>query len=68
MQNELLKISGMTCEGCAGSVSRALKALNGVKDVVVSVSAGEATVNYDEHLTTSAQLEAAVTGAGYGVK
>ena len=68
MQSELLKISGMTCEGCAGSVTRALKALTGVGDVAVSVSAGEATVNYDEHLTSPAQLKAAVTSAGYGVK
>ena len=68
MQTELLKISGMTCDGCANSVTHALKALAGVGDVAVSVSAGEATVQYDEHLTTPAQLKAAVGGAGYGVK
>lgn len=68
MATELLKVSGMTCDGCAGSVARALKVLNGVGDVAVSLSAGEATVQYDEHLTSPEQLKAAVTGAGYGVK
>ena len=68
MQTELLKISGMTCDGCANSVTHALKALAGVGDVAVSVSAGEAIVQYDEHLTAPAQLKAAVAGAGYGVQ
>ncbi len=67
MQTEILKISGMTCEGCAGSVTRALKALNGVGDVAVSVSAGEAKVGYDEKLTSPEQLKSAVKSAGYGV-
>lgn len=66
MQTELLKVSGMTCGGCASNVSKALKALAGVRDVNVSLSAGEATVQYDEQLTSPGQLKSAVTRAGYG--
>ena len=67
MQTELLKVTGMTCGGCTSAVTKALKAVSGVGEVTVSLSAGEAAVQYDEHLTSPDQLKSAVTGAGYGV-
>ena len=67
MQTELLKVTGMTCGGCTSNVTRALKAINGVGDVKVSLAAGEATVQFDERLTSPDQLKSAVKGAGYGV-
>lgn len=67
MQTELLKIAGMSCGGCTGKVTDALKAVPGVGEVNVSLSAGEATVQYDERLTSPEQLNAAVKDAGYAV-
>ena len=67
MQTETLKVTGMTCGGCISNVTHALKAITGVGDVTVSLSAGEATVQYDERLTSPDQLKSAVKGAGYGV-
>lgn len=67
MQTELLKVTGMTCGGCTTTVTRALKTMAGVSDVKVSLAAGEATVQYDERLTSPDQLKSAVEGAGYGV-
>jgi copper chaperone len=67
MQTELLKVTGMTCGGCTSTVTNALKAITGVGDVDVSLSAGEAAVQYDERLTSPEQLKSAVKGAGYGV-
>ena len=67
MQTELLKVTGMTCGGCISNVTHALKAVSGVGDVKVSLSAGEAAVQYDERLTTPDKLKSAVKGAGYGV-
>jgi len=67
MQTELMKVTGMTCGGCISSVTRALKMIDGVDDVKVSLSAGEATVQYDERLTSPDQLKSAVQNAGYGV-
>jgi copper chaperone len=57
----------MTCGGCTSSVTRALRAVSGVNDVKVSLDAGEATVEYDERLTSPDQLKSAVKVAGYGV-
>ncbi len=67
MQTELLKVTGMTCGGCSSKVTKALQAVSGVGDVAVSLAAGEATVQYDERLTSPEQLKSAVKGAGYGV-
>jgi copper chaperone len=67
MNTEVLNVSGMTCGGCVSKVTKALKAINGVDDVNVSLVDGEAKVHFDANLTSSAQLKSAVQEAGYGV-
>jgi len=57
----------MTCGGCISNVTKALKAINGVGDVTVSLDAGEATVQFDERLASPEQFKSAVQRAGYGV-
>jgi copper chaperone len=67
MQTEQLKVTGMTCGGCTSSVTKALLAVNGVDDVVVSLATGQVTVQYNEKLTSPEQLKSAVKEAGYGL-
>ncbi len=67
MQTQHMNVTGMTCGGCVTSVTRALKAVAGVGEVDVSLSGAEATVQYDEKLTSPGKLNAAIEGAGYGV-
>ena len=67
MQTQIVKVTGMTCGSCISNVTHALKAVSGVSDVDVSLSAGEATVKFDERLTSPEKLKSAVKGAGYGV-
>jgi len=67
MQTEHLKVTGMSCGGCTNTVTRALKAVNGVADANVSLATGEATVQYDEKRTAPGQLKSAIEAAGYGV-
>lgn len=67
MQTELLKVTGMTCGGCVSSVMSALKAVEGVEDVKVSLPDHEARVQYDEQVVSSKQLRSAVEGAGFGL-
>ena len=67
MQTEIIKVTGMTCGGCTSIITKALKAMNGVNDVNVSLSAAEAEVQYDEALISSDQLKLAIKDAGYGV-
>ena len=50
MQTEHLKVTGMSCGGCVNSVTTALKAVDGVDDVNVSLADGGATVSYDQQI------------------
>jgi len=72
MQTEVLKVTGMTCGGCASSIMRALVAIDGVHDVKVTLSAGkvasEVNVQYDEQFTSSDNLKLAIKEAGFGIE
>lgn len=64
-QNVQLAISGMTCGACALRVEKALRAAPGVKDARVNLATEQATVSFDEAVTTSENLQAAVEDSGY---
>ena len=67
MQTEVLKVTGMTCGGCTASVADALMGIPGVSAADVSLSAGEARVQYDERVASAGLLKSAVEAAGFGV-
>jgi copper chaperone CopZ len=58
-----LHIEGMSCGHCLNAVNHALAAVPGV--TVGSVRMGRAELEYDEQSTSAAQIEAAVSEAGY---
>ncbi len=63
-----LRISGMTCEGCAEHVRRALKGVAGAYDVEVpGWQGGRAELVVDESVTDDTLTEA-VGAAGYGAQ
>ncbi|MEO6662571.1 MAG: heavy-metal-associated domain-containing protein [Rubrivivax sp.] len=66
MQTATMNVTGMTCGGCVGKVTKALTAVPGVGHVEV-VLPGKASVDFDEKLTSSEHLQSAVKNAGYGV-
>ncbi len=49
-----LSVAGMHCAGCAGSVERALRRVDGVKMVEVDANRKQATVEHDETVDASA--------------
>lgn len=59
-----LAVAGMSCAACAGRVTEALTALDGVDEARVNFAAGRAAV-WHRPAVTVADLRAAVTGAGY---
>jgi copper chaperone len=67
MRTERLMVSGMTCVGCISKVSRPLHAISGIDHVKVSLAAADATVRFNEQLTSVDQLKSAVKNAGYRV-
>ena len=58
----VLLISGMTCSGCAGAVTRALAAVHGVGAAQVDLAGGRATVTGTAH---AEDLIRAVQDAGF---
>ena len=65
MENTVIKVGGMSCQGCVRNVTGALSAVAGVTAVEVSLERGEARVNFDPARTGVAALRAAVEEAGF---
>ena len=67
MQTTNIKIDGMTCGGCARSVTAVLAELSGMEKVEVSLDQAMATVIFDPAKLDLDAITDAVTGAGYDV-
>jgi copper chaperone len=65
MKQELIAIEGMHCNGCVRSVTNALKRVEGVTEVEVSLEEKRARVTFDEVNVAFADLRTAVQEAGY---
>lgn len=64
---KVMTIEGMMCGHCTGRVQKALEALDGVKEVTMSLENKTATIEADETVAEDSMI-AAVTEAGYEVK
>ena len=63
METLRLSIQGMSCGGCVGKVTTALKSVPGT--TVETVTVGSARVKFDPNKTTESVLIAAVTNLGF---
>jgi copper chaperone CopZ len=61
---QVVKISGMHCNGCVARVTKALKAV--APDVAVTLDPPQAVLNVERPVSME-QLAAVVAGAGYEV-
>lgn len=62
-----LKVGGMSCMGCVGSVKRLLEQVPGVSAAEVDLAGATATVTYDPGRVEPAALRQAVVDGGYTV-
>jgi mercuric ion binding protein len=60
-----IRVDGMKCAKCSGSVEKALKATQGVEKVEVSWQRKEVVVEYDDEKVTEAQLREVITATGF---
>ncbi len=60
-----LRIGGMHCAACAGTIERALRRLPGVVEARVSAASHGACVRWDPALTRASLLVQAIEAAGY---
>lgn len=63
-----LKVSGMTCGGCAAMVEKSLRKLKGVTTAKVDYKTGEAQVQFDSKKTTPEKIVAAFNQANSGFR
>ena len=63
-----LGVEGMDCSSCAATVEKALRSVDGVRDVRVDLLGGRVTVSYAAGSATRSDLARAVTRAGYRVR
>ncbi len=64
-KKETFAVQGMSCTGCEEIIEKALKELDGVKDVKVSFAKNTVTVVYDGETVNFAKIRTAVKKAGY---
>ena len=60
-----IRVEGMKCNQCSGSVAKALKATDGVEKVEVSHEKGEAVIQYDDQKVTEAKLREVINSTGF---
>ncbi|WP_079432956.1 heavy-metal-associated domain-containing protein [Zoogloea sp. LCSB751] len=65
MENVVIKVGGMSCQGCVKNVTGALSATPGVVSVEVSLEQGEARVSYDPAKVSANALRTVIEDAGF---
>jgi len=58
-----IRVEGMKCAKCSGSVEKALKATEGVEKVEVSLK--EVVVEYDDQKTSETKLREVINATGF---
>lgn len=64
METTLIKVGGMSCQGCVKSVTAVLRELAGVVEVAVSLERAEAEIQHGPEVTRQ-QLCQVVFDAGF---
>jgi len=65
METSVIKVGGMSCQGCVRNITGVLTAVPGVATAEVSLEAGEARVVFDLQVVVRGALVAAIEDAGF---
>ena len=65
MESTIVKVGGMSCQGCVKSVTKVLMELPGVSKAEVSLERGEAVIDYDAGKVTRDTMRQAIDDAGF---
>ena len=64
-KNACFNVEGMICATCTVTTKAAIKKLNGIKDVQVSLDERSAVIKYDDALTSSDEIKKKIDSVGY---
>ena len=65
MTELVMNVEGMTCAACAINVDRAVRKLDGIKDVNVNIANDKMTVSFDTQKLKLSEIKKVVYNAGY---
>ena len=65
MENVVIKVGGMSCQGCVKNLTGALSGVSGVASVEVSLEAGEARDGYDPAKVSANALRTVIEDCGF---
>jgi len=65
MENTVIKVGGMSCQGCVKNITGVLSGMAGVASAEVSLEAAEAQVAFDPQVVARAALVDAIEDAGF---
>ena len=65
MEDTVIKVGGMSCQGCVKNITGVLTALSGVASAEVSLDAAEARVAFDPQAVSRTALVEAIEDAGF---
>jgi len=65
MESTVIKIGGMSCQGCVKNITGVLTALAGVSAADVSLEAAQARVDFDPQAVSRTALIDAIEDAGF---
>lgn len=68
MKKEKFNIEGMTCSSCSSHIEKAVKNINGIKNVNVNLLSNNMIVEYDEKILNDKKIIDTVIEAGYNAK
>ncbi len=60
-----IKVGGMICVMCVGTIEDALRRLDGITDANVNLSSEKAYITYNPGMTTVSEMKKAILDAGY---
>ena len=64
-QTRIIKIDGMTCGGCVASMHNATADIDGLNDISIELADNQATVTFDDNVTSVEDIAAAIDDAGF---
>ncbi len=67
MNNETIKVEGMSCEHCVKAVTNAVNALPGIGSVEVDLKSGTVKVEHDPSQSTLDKIKFEIEEQGYDI-
>lgn len=65
MTHQTINVEGMSCDHCVQTITKAVKAVQGVKEVSVNLEGKQVSVDYDEREGALKEITGAIAEAGF---